>query len=205
MTKVHLYAEVWRIQHMVLDPTVVRDNKSLWTWSVAIGIASSLPFCSSLRQANTVIIIALTKRPVKRTQKSSTHPPLPGAILGKSLNFRELDMNGGGGMITWLWQIVPWGREDRTHWEGPLLKKSGSHIPYHKTHFILLEGNLIKPSNPYCHLLTDNREPMTGNQRLMINNGQPTAYGRQPMTNDQWPMANDQWPTTDDRQPTTND
>jgi hypothetical protein len=71
---------------MVVDPTVFWQDKSLLSWSLAIGIASSFPFCSSLQQANTAIIIAPTKRPVytcKNLQlvqvnliKCFTFPPL---------------------------------------------------------------------------------------------------------------------------------
>jgi hypothetical protein len=48
---------------MVLDPTGVGDNQSLWPWSVVVGIAPSLPFCLSLQLANKAIIVASTKRP----------------------------------------------------------------------------------------------------------------------------------------------
>ncbi len=52
-----------RIWFVVLDPTVVKDDQAFWPWFVVVGVAPSLLFCSSLRQASKAIIIASTKRP----------------------------------------------------------------------------------------------------------------------------------------------
>ncbi len=37
-----------RIQFVVLDPTIVRDDQAFWPWFVVVSIAPSLPFCLSL-------------------------------------------------------------------------------------------------------------------------------------------------------------
>ncbi len=52
-----------RIRFVLLDPTVVRDDQAFPPWFVVVGVAPSLPFCSSLQQANKAIIVASTKRP----------------------------------------------------------------------------------------------------------------------------------------------
>jgi hypothetical protein len=52
-----------RIQYVVLDPTVVRDDQAFRPWFVVVSVSPSLPFCSSLQQANKAIIVASTKRP----------------------------------------------------------------------------------------------------------------------------------------------
>ncbi len=55
----------------------------------------------------------------------------------------------------WLWapdllECHLLGRVDRTFWEGPFLKKSGSHIYYHKTHFIAFL-NSSHQTGSVCH------------------------------------------------------
>ncbi len=57
-----------------MDPTVVGDNQSLWPWSVVIGIAPSLPFCSSLWQAKQSYHRTIDQKTSVRMQKSSSSP-----------------------------------------------------------------------------------------------------------------------------------
>jgi hypothetical protein len=52
-----------RIQFVVLDPNVVRDNQAFWPCLLLLVFAQPSPFCLSLQQANKAIIVALTKRP----------------------------------------------------------------------------------------------------------------------------------------------
>ncbi len=84
-----------RIQFVVLDPTVVRNDQAFRPWLV-VGVAPPLPFYSSLWQANKAIIVALTKRPAYAHKNLQPTLPSLGKFLGESLNFRKFDMNTGG-------------------------------------------------------------------------------------------------------------
>ncbi len=78
-----------RIQFVVLDPTVVRDDQAFGHDLLLLAFAPPLPFCLSHQQANKAIIIASTKGPAYAHKNLQPTLHSLGQFLGKRLNFRE--------------------------------------------------------------------------------------------------------------------